>query len=57
MGRRPSGSGGLSEILLGRPFVNENTLASFRARLEEIRSIMTGDAKDQYKIKKDGSNE
>ena len=37
--------------------MNENTLASFRARLEEIRSIMMGDVKDQYKIKKDGSNE
>ena len=37
--------------------MNETTLASFRAKLEEIRFTMIGDVKDKYKVKKGDLNE
>ena len=37
--------------------MNRNTLASFRAKLEEIRFAIMGEVKGYHKIKKDGLSE
>lgn len=37
--------------------MNGTTLASFKAKLEEIRFTIIGDVKDKYKTKKDDLNE
>ena len=37
--------------------MNETTLASFRAKLEEIRLNIIGDVKEKYKSKKNNTNE
>ena len=58
MGRRSSSSIGLSGIIYEKTILmNEKELASFRAKLDEIRFSMINAVKGKLKTKKDDLNE